>query len=100
MPLSDSILSYEDVRAVLDRALDSAHGIRITLPTKGKAIHMRHRLYKFRALDRRESTKIYPPSDVRYGVSVYDSLVAEVVDTSVLIRKTDVEALLAHVEDL
>lgn len=81
MSTSTSILAYADVRELLDRAIDSPNGIRVTLPDRlegkpgGTATYFIQRAYKFRTLDRRENAKIYPPGEPMHGKSVYDVLV-------------------------
>ncbi len=49
MPLSTNVHSYDDVRAVLDAALE-AEGARYELPTPGQAVYWRARAYYFRSL--------------------------------------------------
>lgn len=87
MPLSQNIHTYEDCRAIFDRALLSENGVMVTRPTPGSAINLRQRCYKFRALDRLESQKLFPESDPRYGTSAYDLLSVETVENIVYIRK-------------
>lgn len=93
MPLSDSLLSYDDIRATLDHALTAPNGLKITLATHGKAVHFRHRLYKFRILDRKNNKKIYPEGDPSHGTSPYDNLVATVEDNIILLTKTTMEGI-------
>lgn len=57
MGLSNNINAYNDVRVVLDAAVDAGGG-RVNLPSPGKAVHWRQRAYKLRSLltDRDGST--------------------------------------------
>lgn len=75
MPANNKPLALESLREALDRALSSPNGVRIRTPTRGKAVHLRQRLYKTRAIDRENSMKVYDPQDLRYGTSPYDALV-------------------------
>lgn len=74
MALSKDIRHYEDLRPYLDRALASPEGVRITCPTKGKAINMQQRIYKLRVLDRERTFDVYDFGHPLRGVSPYDSL--------------------------
>lgn len=89
MPLPDNLNSYAEVREALDKALDSEKGVRIRCDNHGAAVHLRHKIYKFRTLDRRESMKLFSADDARYGNSAYDGLVALIADdnTSVIIKR-------------
>lgn len=100
MPLSNSLASYEDIRALLDRALEAEHGIRVTHPTKGAAVHWRQRAYKFRLLDRARSKELYSVTSEAWGTSVYDGLVIDIDDNVNFVRKTDVNSLALKVEEL
>lgn len=74
MPLSQSILAYIDCTDVLDRALESKYGIRVTLPNMTAAMHFRDRVHQARVLHRRENAKIYEPGHMMHGRSEYDVL--------------------------
>lgn len=86
MALSKNIVEYEDCREHLDRALQSANGIRITLATNGQAVHLRQRLYKLRQLEKVRSTEIFDVGDERRLVTPYDNLSISVKDNAVEIR--------------
>lgn len=49
MPLSTNVHSYDDIRVVLDAALE-AGGARYELPDPGKAVYWRARAYYYRTL--------------------------------------------------
>ena len=89
MPLSHSPLMYDDIRQIMDRALESPLGIKVTLATTGQAVHFRQRFYKFRAIEHTAAMRHFPEDDRRYGVSSYDTLAATVVGTAVEIRRRD-----------
>jgi hypothetical protein len=74
MPLSNAIESYADCRNLLDRALDSPKGVKVTLQTDGQAIRLNHRCNKFRVLDRQQNAKLYPEGNEWHNTSVYDGL--------------------------
>lgn len=96
MALSSNIAEYEDCREHLDRALSANVGIRITLPSKGEAIHLRQRLYKLRQLEKLKSTEIFEVGDPRRGVSVYDNLRVFIEENVLEIRQVSP----IHVEEL
>ena len=89
MPSSQALASYDDVRAFMDRALDSERGVRIPVKDRNRAIHLRQRSYALRKLDRDISREVYPDEDKRHGRSVYDCLVITIdPDGNMLIHKT------------
>lgn len=75
MTTSLSRASYEDCFLLLDRALESAHGIRQSCASSGAANHLRVRLNTARILSRQEATEIHRPDDPAFGISPYDTLV-------------------------
>ena len=88
MSLNASKLSYEDCYEVLDRALESDHGIRASFEDAGEAYNFRQRCHYARKLDRLESRNVYPdPNDPQHGKSVYDMLVISIRDCAVHITK-------------
>lgn len=91
--MNQSILSHEDVRSAMDRALDSENGIRITLKSLGAAINFRQRCYRFRAASQKESRQLYKEGDHQYGRSAYDALIVSAVENFVEIRKTNAGTL-------
>lgn len=93
MPLSTNILTYDDCKIACERSLASDHGVMVTLPTRGKAIHLRQRLYMFRNLDRQQNAQVYTSSDPLHGRSVYDLLSFEAVENIVYIKKLDPNGL-------
>lgn len=72
---SGSILSYPDIRQVMDRALDSEKGVRLSFDNDTAARLFTLRCNTFRGLDRKENKKIYlEPTHTMHGRSVYDTL--------------------------
>lgn len=95
MSASNSIFSYDDIREVLDRALSADKGVSVSFPNKGAATHFIQRVYKFRVLDRRESKRLYPTDNPRYGTSVYDKVTlpkAEEIDGKAFVKILKSEA--------
>ena len=79
---------YSDERALLDRALDAPHGLKVDAQTPGAATSLRHRLNKLRALDREVNAKVYPdPNSPLHAKSSYDSLVITLSARFVRIEK-------------
>lgn len=102
MPLSNSILSYEDVRAHFDRALSSEKGLILRFKSPGQAIHFRQRGYKFRVLDRIRNTELYPDGDPMHGCSPYDILRIDIVkgESVAHIRKMTAEDTSIEVSEI
>jgi len=75
---SNSPLMYVDCRALLERALESPKGIRITCDTHGQAIDLSRRINKARQLDRVNNAKIYPPDELMHNRSTFDTLLVSV----------------------
>jgi hypothetical protein len=72
---SSSILSYPDIRQVMDRAIDSEKGVRLKFDTVKSAQTFVFRCNTFRSLDRKENKKIYPDeTHSLHGRSIYDTL--------------------------
>jgi hypothetical protein len=75
MPISQSILSYPDVKEVFERALASQRGVRIPLKDSKTAQYFSRRCNQFRSLDRKENLKIYTePAHSLHGRSIFDTL--------------------------
>lgn len=87
MGMSKSLASYDEIRAAMDRALDSENGVRIPCGSPQAAVNLRQRCYYFRGLDREQSTKIFAAGDPRHGTSAYDTLVVQATDSFLYIRK-------------
>jgi hypothetical protein len=85
MGYSKSLRSYDDAKAIFDRAL-SEGGIRVNCKHPGQAVNLRARLNNFRTLDRQSMCDVYPPSDPRHGISVYDPFVVRLVGDDLLIE--------------
>ncbi len=69
------LVAYSDALKVLDRALESKHGIVIFFKHKARAQGFRFRLYAARRADRKHNRLIFEPSDPSWGSSAYDELV-------------------------
>jgi hypothetical protein len=88
-----SITSYPDIRSALDRALESAKGVRLRFPDEKAAMTFKGRVHSFRFKDRRENCKIYGRDDPMYERSVYDPLMVKTEDacTVAIIKLEGVE---------
>ncbi len=100
MAYNTSITSYPDIRAALDKALESAKGVRLRFPDAKAAMTFRGRVHSMRWLDRKENCKIYQETDPMYGRSVYDPLMVKKVDatTVAIIKLESVEFDLKEIE--
>lgn len=72
MALPTTTAAYEDCYDHYERARVSANGIRILLPDRAQAQHLQFRMHNARALERRDSMRIYDKSDPRWGKSEND----------------------------
>lgn len=75
VPMSKSLLSYADIRGVMDQALASEKGVRVRCDSLGQAYNLRQRFYSYRLMDRKENAKIYQPGDPLYNTSAYDKII-------------------------
>jgi hypothetical protein len=86
---STSILSYPDIKAVLDRVI-AGENLRVSFDTHGAAVKFVSRCNSFRRLDRKDNFIIYPdPGQTLHGRSIYDAV-------SVVIDKSDDKAVLVR----
>src|SRR5271165_2020949 len=104
MPQSNALSSYADVQALMSRAIGSSSGVRIRVGSKGEAVKLRQRAYKFRQSDREDSQKMYPSDDPHFNTSDYDCLSImlreEAAGWFVYFEKFNPERLATMIEDL
>lgn len=74
MSISTSKIAYEDCYALLDRALEARHGIKIVVPNYQFGRGLCTRINYARVLDRQTNREVYPEGDPHHGVSSYDVL--------------------------
>ena len=101
MPLPKSNEAYADVEAHFERALASPRGIAITVASPGTATQLAQKFNAFRERLRKQSRKVYPPEDPRYGRSTYDALQVRKDpenDCRVLIQRYEIKTI--SVEEL
>jgi hypothetical protein len=79
---SPSPCPSSDVRDLLDQALATPRGLRVSFPTPEAANAIRMRIYALRKHDSSESRKIYPPDHPTYNRTPYDSLIVRVVGSA------------------
>lgn len=75
MTHATSILAYPDIKAVLDKAIESERGVKVEFATSREAERFKARACMFRVLVRRENAKLYEVAHSLHGRSVYDCLV-------------------------
>lgn len=79
MGVSTQALSLRDVQGVMDKALESEHGVTVQCADRGQAYRLRHRMNAARQRDRLENRKIYSdPDHPMHGASRYDQLVIRI----------------------
>jgi hypothetical protein len=69
-----SHLAYEDVKAALERAMESPRGVLIRFATKGKATNFVARANYYRRQDRKENFKTFPEGHPFKFASAWDIL--------------------------
>ena len=80
MPAAKNLTAYQDLRELLQQAVEAPKGIAVDCPTKAAAINLRSRLYSARKAECRENLKRYPEGHVPHGSSHFDSLQIRVVE--------------------
>lgn len=70
--------TMEQVRGVLDAALESTAGVTLVCHNVQQARNFRHLMHKARYQDRTKSKKIYDTTDPQYGRSVWDSITSQI----------------------
>lgn len=98
MGTCQSPLANNHVLAVMDRALESPNGVKITLATPGEATHFRQLCYSARKNVRRTNAKVFPPDHPSHGACAYDELTIAIKDCVVTITRASIEHL--QVEEL
>lgn len=103
MVTSPSRLSYVDCYSVLDRALASTSGLRVTFTDVGSARSFQLRLNKARRINRDDNAEVYDASHPLHGASEYDTLLIKLKSNGsgsvVLIEKVDREMQIEEIED-
>lgn len=85
---SKSLLAYEDVKEVFNRALESEKGLLMKHRDEAAAKRFIFRANSYRALCRAENTKVYPEeTHPMHGRTVYDTLSLRRVGTTVRVEK-------------
>lgn len=82
MPYAVSINAYPDIRAALERALNSTKGIKLRFENNQDLMTFRGRVHSFRCKDRAENRKIYPEDHPMHGRSVFDPLMVKTKSTT------------------
>ena len=65
---------YASPRDLMEQALGSERGIRVLFENEAQAVSMRNRCASVKTIERKESKKIWSPTDVGYNTCSYDSL--------------------------
>jgi hypothetical protein len=73
MSLPDRIAAYDDCFTIFDAALET--GTRVCFATYGEAHIFMMRMHMARDLQRKETKRMYPPEDPRWGKTLYDRLI-------------------------
>lgn len=74
MPNSSSLLAYNDVKEILDKAMAAPKGVRVSFETTNAAIRWVGRANSFRMADRKANAKLYPEGHSMHMASAYDVL--------------------------
>jgi hypothetical protein len=71
-------LAFDDVKDILNRALDSESGIKITCKNHAEAMSLRIRIHYYRKIDKDLNAVTYPPEHALHSVSIWHRLVCQV----------------------
>jgi hypothetical protein len=71
-------MSFNDIRDMFDRALNSAKGIKVRQNTRSEAVSLRARFNYYRKLNRQENAGTYPKEHSLHNASVYDTLILRI----------------------
>jgi hypothetical protein len=77
MPYSKNRENYIDCEKFFDAVAEAGskgRRFRKEFVTPGQAFNFRSRCFALRALERRESARMYPPGDPMRGASAYDAI--------------------------
>lgn len=74
MTVSFSKGAYKDCYEIFDQALENGKGMRISWPTKGKALYYVMRCNQARKLLRLHNLEAYSPGEAMHGATPYDEL--------------------------
>lgn len=74
MPNSTSLMSYADVKEILEKAITSPKGLKITFDDQQKAVRWLSRANTYRTLDRKNNTALYPETHTLHKASAFDVL--------------------------
>ncbi len=102
MATSKSPYAYEDIRTILDRALESPRGVAVKMP-HGQAVYTVQRLHQFRLMERTKNAKIFSKDDPRSMGTAYDILSFRVPNPyqgKIEIVKIDPDRFLDAMEEL
>lgn len=79
--------AFADLVEVLDQALASSKGLRVTFADAPAAWRFRSRCNSYRMQDRKDAKKIYPPEHVNHGRSAYDVLILRIEGNEMVVEK-------------
>lgn len=86
MSNSQSILAFRDIEDVLNRAVASANGLRLTFPDVSSVHRWVVRAHKFRAEHRKLMSTTRDEADPLYGTSPFDILLIRKDENKVVIE--------------
>lgn len=93
MPNSTSPLSYNDIKEVLDKALDRPRGLQLDFKSAAEAVRWVSRANSFRTIDRKANAKLYHEGHSMQNSSLYDVLLIAREDKAVTILTRTTEGL-------
>lgn len=91
--------NYSDCRTILEQALASPLGLKVTFGTEAEAIRFRLRCNLARVEDRKAAKAMFEVTDAKHNKSQFDGLVLRLRGTDVMIEHEKPAVILA-VEEL
>ena len=95
-----SLLSFPDVKAYMDRALESSRGLKVEFESPADAHKFVSRANQFRVLDRKKNAAIYDVAHSMHGGSIYDLLYIRHVNRGTVVRIEKLHELNLVTEEL
>ena len=94
---SKSLMAFDDVRAVLDRAAESSKGVKVVCKSRGEAVITRSRMNYLRVLDRKQNGIVYESDHPLHMRSVWDRLIIRIPprgspeETTIYVEKRSID---------
>lgn len=102
MPITSSLLAYDDCMRFYTAAARDPKGVRLKLETLQQATYLRMRMHQCRTIIRKDNAKTYPSDHYLHGRSEWDRFVLSIVkaDGVVYIYVKPIDSMNVVIESL